>query len=524
MMRIVFYWIVILSTLLTYTLSLYWPNAIYFFFIIIPYALLCLYDIYSKHNVLYIYPVIGHLRYMFEFIRPEIQQYFIATNHSGRPFNRETRNFIYQRSKNVVDTLPFGTQYDIHKMGYQYAYHSLIPVEVSENTMRILIGGANCSRPYNASRLNISAMSFGSISSTAVLAMNRGAKLGNFAQNTGEGGISPYHLQEGGDLIWEVASAYFGCRDKDGNFDPKEFSEKARLDVVKMIELKLSQGAKPSHGGILPGIKVNQEIASTRGIPVGVDCISPATHATFQTPEGLLAFIQQLRELSDGKPVGFKMCIGNRTEFMSICKAMIKTKLLPDFITIDGAEGGTGAAPVEFSNRLGTPLNEALSFVQNCLVGCGLRDKITLIGSGKVASGFDLLTKMSLGADACNVARAMMFAVGCIQALKCNTNHCPTGVTTQDPRRIKAIDPLEKSIRVKNYHQATLQSFREIMGAIGIDDPRKLTPNHIQSRISDDHVQSYGELYSQLKVGELLGNNIHPDYADDWGKANAESF
>lgn len=524
-MRAFFYWLTGLGLFAVLLIQFIWPPVLYFLFFLIPYAAIGLYDIFfTTHNVLCLYPVIGHLRYMFEFIRPEIQQYFIATNQSGRPYSREIRSLIYQRCKEQVDTLPFGTQQEISGVGYELAYHSLAPRHVSDDARRFIIGGPDCLKPYDAARLNISAMSFGALSSTAVEAMNLGAKLGNFAQDTGEGGISAYHLKHGGSLIWEIGTGYFGCRTPKGGFDTAQFTEKAQLDVVKMIEIKLSQGAKPSHGGILPAAKINEEIAQYRGVSISQDCISPPAHTTFETPEGLLKFVQQLRALSGGKPTGFKLCLGVRQEFMGICKAMLSTGITPDFITVDGAEGGTGAAPLEYSNRLGTPINEALVFVHSCLLGIDVRDKIKVIASGKIATGFDMVTKLALGADACNVARPMMFAVGCIQALRCNTNTCPTGVTTQDPKRTLAINPEEKAQHVYHYQQATLKSFLEITGALGVNHPDELKPHHIQRRVSDETSKSYAEIYPYLNPGELLTKNIHPAYAQDWASANATRF
>jgi len=504
----------------------YWPYAHYFWFIVVPYIAIGIYDLFSTHNVLRLYPVIGHLRYLFEFIRPEIQQYFVATNQSGRPFDREMREIVYKRSKNIVDTLPFGTQRDITDVGYSLAYHSLAPKQVPEEAGRIIVGGSQCKKPYNASRINISAMSFGALSKTAVMALNKGAELGNFAHNTGEGGLSPYHLFGGGDIIWQLGTAYFGCRTKDGKFDQAEFSKKANLDVVKMIEIKLSQGAKPSHGGLLPGAKVNQEIAEIRGIEVGKDCLSPPAHSAFSTPIELLEFLQKLRELTGGKPIGFKLCIGRRSEFMSICKAIIETGITPDFITVDGAEGGTGAAPIEYSNRLGVPIDEALAFVHNCLVGIHLREKVRVIASGKVISGFNVLQKIAIGADMVNIARGMMFSLGCIQALRCNTNTCPTGITTQDPRRILAVDVDEKHARVKNFHNNTMKSFLELTGAMGLSHPDELSPHHIFRRISDELVKNYDDIYHYMKPGALLeeDSEVHPDYAADWALASHEHF
>lgn len=524
MVKIIFYLISAISLLLIAIIAPFWHDILYLLILVIPYIAIGIYDLNSTHNVLRLYPVIGHLRYMFEFIRPEIQQYFVNTNLSGRPYNREQRDLIYRRAKKVRDTMPFGTQRDITDIGYDIAYHSLSPKKVSKEHTRVMVGGQFCKQPYNASRLNISAMSFGAISATAVLAMNKGAKLGNFAHNTGEGGLSDHHLAGGGDIIWQLGTAYFGCRKPDGNFDPDLFKQKANLDVVKMIEIKLSQGAKPSHGGVLPGVKVSEEIARIRGIPVGETCYSPAAHSSFSTPEGLLEFITQLRELCGSKPVGFKLCIGKKSDFMGICKAMLKTGVTPDFITVDGAEGGTGAAPVEYSNRLGMPGNEAVVFVESCLRGTNLRDKIKLITSAKISSGFNMLSKIALGADMCNVARPMMFAVGCIQALRCNTDTCPTGVTTQDPRRIKAIDVEEKKFHVANYHEMTMDSFLDLTGAIGLSSPDDAGPEHIYRRVSDHVVKNYDEIYHYAVPGSFLDGTINPQFADDWEAASAEQF
>ena len=388
---------------------------------------------------------------MLEFVSPEIQQYFIETPQSGRPYNREQRSVVYRRAKGVIDTTPFGTVRDLGNDGAEFAFHSLAPKHVAEPYGRITVGGPQCKQPYDASRLNVSGMSFGALSANAVEAMNKGARRGNFAQSTGEGGLTPYHLKHGGDVIWQIGTGYFSCRTQDGRFDPDAFAERARQASVKMIEVKLSQGAKPSHGGILPASKITEEISRIRLVPMGEDCLSPPAHPEFSTPRGLLEFVARLRELSGGKPTGFKLCIGVRSEFMGIVKAMVETGILPDFITVDGAEGGTGAAPPEFSDSLGTPINEALPFVHAALVGAGLRQHIRVIASGKVVTGFDMVTKLAIGADMCAVARPMMFAVGCIQARSCNNNKCPTGVATQDPVRMAAIDIESKHIRVSNW-------------------------------------------------------------------------
>jgi glutamate synthase domain-containing protein 2 len=525
-MRLAFYITSVSGLVLIFVGGILWPPTFYLLIFALPLVVLGLFDIFiSTSNVLRNYPVLGHLRYMLEFVSPEIQQYFIETPQSGRPFNREQRALIYRRAKGVSDTTPFGTVYDLDDDGAEFAFHSLAPKHVPDSFGRITVGGPQCTKPYDASRLNISAMSFGALSSNAIEALNKGARRGGFAHNTGEGGLSPYHLKHGGDIIWQIGTGYFGCRTADGRFDDDAFVEGATLDVVKMIELKLSQGAKPSHGGLLPGEKVSAEIARIRLIEQGVDCLSPPAHPEFSSPLGLLEFVDRLRSLSGGKPVGFKLCIGVRSEFMSICKAMLETGILPDFITVDGAEGGTGAAPPEFSDSLGTPINEALVFVHSCLVGIGLRDKIRIIASGKVATGFDIVTKIALGADMCNVARPMMFAVGCIQARRCNDNTCPTGVATQNTRRAHALDVDTKHVRVANYHDATIRCFLELSGAMGLDDPDQLTPSHIFRRVNDGPAQTFAELYEFIAPNALKEERPQPgEHATAWAAASADRF
>ncbi|SHE72481.1 Glutamate synthase domain-containing protein 2 [Ruegeria intermedia] len=523
--RRIYFAVTFVALPLTVILGLFWPPALWLLVLLVPYALVGLYDMLTtRHNVLNNYPVLGHFRYMLEFVSPEIRQYFVETNESGRPFNRIVRSLVYSRAKGQVDTQAFGTQYDILKVGYHRANHSLAPKAVPDSEARILLGGPQCEKPYLASRLNVSAMSFGALSANAIRALNGGARDGGFAHNTGEGGLSPHHLAEGGDIIWQIGTGYFGCRTPEGGFDKDKFAERARMEVVKAIEIKLSQGAKPSHGGVLPAAKVDAEIAEIRGVPVHQDVISPPTHSAFDGPAGLLHFVRQLRELSGGKPVGFKLCIGARSEFLAICKAMLETGILPDFITVDGAEGGTGAAPVEFTNRLGAPLNEALIFVDNSLRGVGLRDKIRVIASGKVATGYDMIEKCALGADMCNAARAMMFAVGCIQALHCNTNRCPSGVATQDPVRGRAVNVPQKRKRVHRFHDATLESFREILGAMGKERVSDLRPSDIFRRTADEREWSYAQLYTFLEDGALLGAEIPAEFADDWARASSAQF
>ncbi|EHL31955.1 hypothetical protein LDG_6125 [Legionella drancourtii LLAP12] len=477
----------------------------------------------KKHTILRNFPVLGHVRYFLEFLRPEIQQYFIATDESELPFNRETRSLVYERAKNTRDTIPFGTERDILSVGYTWALHSLAPKHASEVEPRITVGGPDCLQPYSASRLNISAMSFGALSGKAIMAMNKGAMLGGFAQNTGEGGLSTYHLQ-GGDIIFQIGTAYFGCRDAEGHFNDQEFAIEANRNEVKMIEIKLSQGAKPSHGGILPAAKLTEEIAKVRKVPMGKDVLSPLAHTAFDSPIGLLYFIKRLRDLSHGKPIGFKLCLGRRDEFLAICKAMLQTKILPDFITVDGAEGGTGAAPVEYANFIGTPLEAGLVFVHNALVGVNLRDKIRIICSGKVTNGFDLLTNIALGADMCNSARAMMLATGCLQTKQCNTNTCPTGIATQSKRLQYGLVVNEKKQHVANFHKNTMKSFLEMVGALGLCNPSDLKPSHIMRRTSVQEVKPFDHIYDYLSPGQLLGPYIPESYRTFGERADPEHF
>lgn len=490
---------------------------------LVGYAILGFWEInWSPNNLRRNYPVLANMRYLLEFIRPEIQQYFIAGNTEERPFNREQRNIIYRRAKGLNDTLPFGTQMDLLEQGYRSLEHSINATTVKPEHARVIIGGPQCSKPYSASRLNISGMSFGALSSNAIAALNKGAALGNFAHNTGEGSISQYHLM-GGDLTWQLGTAYFGCRTPEGRLNDRLFAEKAGLDAVKMIEVKISQGAKPSHGGVLPGSKVTEEIALIRTVEVGKTVYSPARHPEFDTPRQLLQFLQRLRELSGGKPVGFKLCIGRRSEFMGIVKAMLDSGILPDFITVDGAEGGTGAAPVEFSNRLGTPCLEATFFVNQVLIGTGLRDKIRIMSAGKTATGYDLLEKIAVGADVVNAARSMMMAIGCIQSQSCNTNHCPTGVATTDPRRARAIDVDAKAERVRKFHDNTVHAFLDLCGALGYDNPSRLKPGDIVCRY-DAGYRYFDEIHPTLQPNQLLDSTAPVTYLESWTRADPDRF
>jgi glutamate synthase domain-containing protein 2 len=480
-----------------------------------------------KRSLLRNYPIIGHIRYMLEFVRPEIRQYFIESDKEAAPFSRSQRSLVYQRAKNDPDKQPFGTQLDVHAEGYEWMNHSLVPTQLATHDFRITVGGKR-SQPYSMSVFNISAMSFGALSANAILALNAGAQRGRFAHDTGEGSISQHHRVHGGDLIWEVASGYFGCRNDDGTFNAEKYAANALDSQVKMIELKLSQGAKPGHGGMLPGPKVTAEIAEARGIPIGEDCISPASHSAFSTPVEMMQFIDRLRTLSGGKPTGFKLCIGHPWEWFAIVKAMLKTGITPDFIVIDGAEGGTGAAPVEFTDHVGSPLQEGLLLVHNTLRGVNLRDRIKIGCAGKVVSAFDIARLMALGADWCNSARGFMFALGCIQAQHCHTGHCPTGVTTQDPLRQQSLVVPDKATRVYNFHQQTLHALKEMIQAAGLRHPHEITAQHIVRRGNDHKVKSLAQLILvQINGGALLRDDLGDlplIYRHAWPLASAESF
>jgi glutamate synthase domain-containing protein 2 len=482
-------------------------------------------------SVLRNYPLIGHLRFLLEFIRPEIRQYFIESDNEETPFSRQQRSIVYQRAKGEVDKRPFGTQLDQRAAGHEWINHSLAPTDIGSQDFRVIVGSApSCTQPYDASVFNISAMSFGALSANAILALNGGAKKGHFAHDTGEGSISPYHRVHGGDLIWEIGSGYFGCRDEHGVFNDERFAASAREPSVKMIEVKLSQGAKPGHGGVLPGSKVSAEIAATRGVRMGEDCVSPARHSAFDSPMTLLQFIERLRKLSGGKPTGFKLCIGHPWEWFAICKAMLETGTLPDFIVVDGAEGGTGAAPLEFVDHVGTPLQEGLLLVHNTLVGLGLRDRIKIGCSGKIISAFDIARAMALGADWCNSARGFMFSLGCLQAQTCHTDNCPTGVATQDRARQKALVVHDKIERVHRFHHLTLGALRELTQAAGLMHPREFQPTHLVRRVSQNEVRLLASVLPQVRPGQLLeaaaGRDEWPHavYTYFWPRASAHGF
>ncbi len=494
----------------------------------------------TRRSILRNYPVIGHVRFMLEFIRPEMRQYFLESDNEATPFSRSQRSLVYQRAKGDSDKRPFGTQLDVHAEGYEWMNHSVVPSSIASHDFRVWIGGTPgptdsqaataglCTQPYHASVFNISAMSFGALSANAILALNAGAKLGGFAHDTGEGSISAHHRAHGGDLIWEVGSGYFGCRNADGSFNAAKFAQNACDPQVKMIEIKLSQGAKPGHGGVLPGPKVTPEIAAARGVPVGVDCVSPASHSAFSTPIEMLHFITRLRTLSGGKPTGFKLCIGHPWEWFAIVKAMMATGITPDFIVVDGAEGGTGAAPLEFTNHVGSPLQEGLLLVHNTLRGVGLRERIKIGCAGKVVSAFDVARMMAIGADWCNSARGFMFALGCIQAQHCHTGHCPTGVTTQDPLRQQSLVVPDKTQRVFNFHAMTMHALKELVQAAGLNHPSDITAHHIVRRTTDQKVKSLAQsILTQMPDGALLQRDLSGlpiIYRQSWPQSSAQSF
>lgn len=479
----------------------------------------------TQSSILRNYPVIGHLRFLLEFIRPEMRQYFMESDSEAVPFSRAQRSLVYQRAKGAMDNRPFGTQLDVSTHGYEWINHSVQPTHIASHDFRITIG-PDCAQPYSASIFNISAMSFGALSANAILALNGGAHKGGFAHDTGEGSISQHHRVHGGDLIWEIGSGYFGCRNDNGSFSADKFAASAADPQVKLIELKLSQGAKPGHGGILPGAKVTAEIAAARGVPIGKDCVSPSSHSAFSTPVEMMLFIARLRELSGGKPTGFKFCIGHPWEWFAMVKAMLETGITPDFIVVDGAEGGTGAAPLEFTDHVGAPVQEGLLLVHNTLLGVGLRDRISIGSAGKVISAFDITRMMALGADWCNSGRAFMFALGCIQAQTCHTGNCPTGVTTQDPVRQQALVVPDKAERVWRYHQSTLKALKELLEAAGLKHTDDVSAHHIVRRINDTEVRLLSNLVMRVKEGSLLTDldSQHQVFKLYWPLASAHSF
>lgn len=522
-------WAVIVLTLLSIALAVavspWWWIAVGVFAAL---TLLGIYDYFQRrHSILRNYPLAGRMRFLLEGMGPELHQYLIENDTDGRPFDRDTRSVIYERAKSVGDKKPFGTEHDVYEAGYTWLNHSIAPVPMvaePESDLRVVIGGEQCSQPYSASVLNISAMSFGALGQAAVRAMNTGAKLGGFAHDTGEGGLSRYHKENEGDLIWQIGTGYFGCRDEDGNFDPEAFQRNATLPQVKMIEIKVSQGAKPGHGGILPAAKVTEEIAEARLVPVGKDVFSPTYHKAFSTPLEMCAFIATLRELSGGKPVGFKLCVGDPREFMAIVKAMMQTGIYADFIVVDGGEGGTGAAPLEFSDSLGAPLNEGLMVVQNTLVGAGIRDKFKIGASGKMVTASAMARSMALGADWCNSARAFMFAVGCIQSQRCHTNRCPVGVTTQDAKLQRALDVPDKAQRVHNYHRNTVHALAEMVAAMGLSHTSELGPHHVVRRVNQLQALALYEIYDFLGERDLVEGRATARFQQFWETSSPDTF
>ena len=527
-MRLQFLLFLVFSACFSIVAMLYWPN---FAAILLPVLavllIIGLYDFWqTKHTLLRNYPLFGHGRWLMEWLRPYIRQYLIESDTDGAPIHRMFRSVVYQRAKGEKDTVPFGTRVDTYRPGYEWIGHSLSAISLSEvdSSLRVKVGGPDCKQPYSASIFNISAMSFGSLSRHAVLALNAGAKAGDFYHNTGEGGISCYHLEHGGDLVWQIGTGYFGCRDSAGQFCPDTFQQNALTDSVKMIEIKLSQGAKPGHGGILPAEKNTEEIAQIRHISPGEIVESPPTHSSFSTPFGLLDFIAQLRELSDGKPIGFKLSIGRKSEFMAICKAMVEKRIFPDFITVDGGEGGTGAAPLEYTNSVGMPLREALAFVDDCLTGFAIRHHIKIIASGKILTGFHLVKNMALGADICNSARGMMLALGCVQSLTCNSNRCPTGVATQDPKLYRGLVVNDKSHRVKAFQTETVKATSEMIASAGLRHTTALDRVHIHRRTDHATIMRYDELFPRPTQGCFLSASIPEAFQQDFDEANPNQF
>ena len=527
-MRKLFYPTFIVLFLAIGATAYFWLPILWILILILPLFILGAYDMYqTKHAIRRNYPIAGRLRYLFEAVRPEIQQYFVESDTSGRPFNRLERSLVYRRSKKVRDTVPFGTQLDVYKANYHWINHSISALDPHslDHNPRVKIGSDQCTQPYQSSLFNISAMSFGSLSKNAILALNGGAKIGSFFHNTGEGGLSPHHLGPGGDVCWNIGTGYFSCRNADGTFNYDEYVKRATLPNVKMIEIKFSQGAKPGHGGILPKEKVTDEIAAIRLVEKGDDIISPPYHSSFSTPREFVHFAKKLREGSGGKPIGFKICIGNRSEFIAICKAMVEEKIYVDFIAVDGGEGGTGAAPLEFTNHVGMPLKDAIVFVNDTLKGFGIKDQIKIIASGKVTSGFHIMDCLAHGADLCNSARGMMFALGCIQALRCNDNECPTGVATQQKHLVKGLVVADKKVRVANYHHETVKSAVELMGAAGIDHPDKVGRFVMFRRVSRTEVETLEQTYPEVAIGSMLQEETIPSkYLAPWKGAHADRF
>ncbi|WP_338467299.1 FMN-binding glutamate synthase family protein [Novosphingobium sp. ZN18A2] len=502
-----------------------WPPARWGLYVLLPLLGVAAWDfLQDRHSLRRNYPLMARVRWIMEDLRPFARSYIVEGDLEGRPFNHDERALVYARAKGQLDAHPFGTELDVYTDEYDWLGHSIAPNAAAPEEWRLGIGGPQASKPYQSALLNISAMSFGSLSGNAIEALNLGARNGGFAHDTGEGGLSKYHRKHGGDIIWELGSGYFGCRDKDGNFDPGLFAEHARLDQVKMVEIKLSQGAKPGHGGVLPSAKVTREISETRKVPQGEDCVSPPGHSTFATPIEMLEWAASLREMAGGKPVGIKLCIGQPHEIFAVMKAMLETEILLDYIVIDGAEGGTGAAPVELSNSVGMPLREGLILARNALVGTRLKEHVRLGASGKVHSGAGLAMNFALGADWCNAARAFMFSLGCIQSMKCHTGECPTGIATQDPLRQRGLVVEDKAERVTRFQRQTLGAFREIVVAMGLDNPWQIAPDQLMQRVNSARSDAMDRIYGFLDEGQLLDDPGSVRIGRYWDMARADTF
>ncbi|MGJ8680619.1 FMN-binding glutamate synthase family protein [Paraglaciecola sp.] len=526
-MRALFVRVITITWLVILGISLSWPGIFWLTLIVLPLTIVGFYDMYqTKHALWRTFPLVGRGRWVMEFLRPFVRQYFFESETDGVPINRMFRSVIYQRAKGQRDTIPYGTKVDTQRVGYEWIGHSMAAIHLDENALepKVRIGGAACTLPYSASFFNISAMSFGSLSANAILALNKGAKLGGFYHNTGEGSVSPYHLKHGGDLVWQIGTGYFGCRDEKGKFSPERFADTATKDNIKMVEIKLSQGAKPGHGGILPADKNTIEIAQIRHVEPGTRVDSPPAHSAFKTPLEMMAFIQQLRSLSGGKPVGFKLAVGRKSEFIALCKAMVETDIRPDFITVDGGEGGTGAAPLEYSNSVGMPLREAIVFISDVLTGFNLRKDIKIIASGKAFTGFDIVRNLSLGADLCNSARGMMIALGCVQSLVCNNNECPTGIATQDPILTAGLVVNDKATRIARYQKETVRATMDLIASAGLRDPSQITRSHIYRRVSETEIKRLDQIYVGLVEGSLLTGEYPERFAHEMTESSAKCF
>ncbi len=495
------------------------------FLLALPILLLGVYDWFQRRfTLMRNYPVAARIRWLFYDLRPFLRQYIVEDDLEGTPYSFEARNLVHLRARGQTDTQPFGSERNMDQEGYSWVSHSIAPASEPDQHPRITVGNEQTAKPYSASVFNISAMSFGALSPRAIEALNLGARQGEFYHDTGEGGLSKYHLKHGGDIVWEIGTGYFGCRDDKGRFDPDQFADNAQREQVKMTEIKLSQGAKPGHGGLLPGKKVTPEIAQARQVPAHQDCLSPRAHSAFSTPVEMLEFAARMRELSGGKPVGLKLCVGQPHEVMAVMKAMLKTGIYPEFIVVDGAEGGTGAAPQELSDWVGMPLIEGLVLVRNALVGTGLRRHVRLAASGKVYSGMGLAHNLALGADWCNAARAFMFSIGCIQAKRCHLGTCPTGITTQDKWRQRGLVVDVQAQRAARFHEKTVASLANIVAAVGLTHPRDLAPHHLSTRINAAEARAMGDVHTFVPANSLIDAPQETAYAHWWEAADADSF